>query len=97
MTYLETQPLFLKLWENISSAISTLRGDHRGDFQQAGTLCSNYSIYLCIKIHLSVLISCQVPVRTCVVLGGIPGCSDVTLAFRCVTSTSPGGRFGEGP
>lgn len=53
MTYPETQPLFLKVWENISSAVSTLKGAHRDDFQRAAALRSSYSIYLCVKVPLS--------------------------------------------
>lgn len=39
MTYPQTRPAFLRLWDDGRSDVGASRGDRRGRFQQAGASC----------------------------------------------------------
>lgn len=58
--------------------VPSVEGDPRDDLQR-----SSFSTYLWTKLHLPVLVSCQLPVRVCLMLGGIPACPDVALPQVC--------------
>lgn len=64
MTFPQTRPSYLRLWDGIRFAVSAWKGDHRGISSKLECTWHSFT-HLCRKTHLSVLARCQVSVRTC--------------------------------